>query len=321
MSRPLRLEFPTSLWHITHRGNERRLIFYEDADRLRFLELLADAVRRFQWIVSAYALMPNHYHLVVEVTEDNTLSRGMKWLNGKYVQWFNRRHARVGHLFQGRFNGVLVDKETYFLEVLRYVVLNPVRAKMAARPEECTWTSYRATTGCVRSDWLAADVVLARFGNDPRVACDRYQQFVREGIGSDRKPWDDLIGSMYLGSEEWLTRIRDRVESLPRPNEHPRAQRQILRPDMAEIVATVAEVMGVPESRVRRGRGGVFRTIAAWIGCYEGMLTNSEIAAALRLRSDARVTNLVAEGERELRTNVHLRQAVDRCVATLRRRK
>src|SRR4051794_2665905 len=136
MSRPLRLEFPGSLWHITQRGNERRPMFYTDDDRCHFLDLLAEAVERFKWIVTAYALMPNHYHLLLELIEDDTLSRGMKWLNGTYAQWFNRKHARVGHLVQGRFHGFLIDRETYFLEVLRYVVLNPVRAKIVRYPEE-----------------------------------------------------------------------------------------------------------------------------------------------------------------------------------------
>src|SRR5689334_2023017 len=130
MTRPLRLEFPGSYWHITHRGNERRPTFYRDADRLYFLDLLGEAVGRFKWIVTAYALMLNHYHLLLELTDVETLSRGMKWLNGKYVSWFNRRHDRVGHLFQGRFKNFLIDKETYALEVSRYVVLNPVRAKL-----------------------------------------------------------------------------------------------------------------------------------------------------------------------------------------------
>src|SRR6478609_7062657 len=116
MSRPLRLEFPGSLWHITARGNERRPTFYDDTDRAKFLDLLGETVRRFRLILTAYALMLNHYHLLVELTAQDTLSRGLHWLNGRYAQWFNRKYARVGHLFQGRFGGCLIDKETYFLE-------------------------------------------------------------------------------------------------------------------------------------------------------------------------------------------------------------
>src|SRR5438093_96617 len=143
MSRPLRLEFPGSLWHVTVRGNERRDIFLDDTDRNRFLDLLGESVDRFKWIVPTYALMPNHVHSVIQLSTE-TLSRGMCWLNGNYAREFNRRHRRVGHLFQGRFKPFLIDKDAYFLEVLRYVVLNPVRAFMVAKPEDYDWTSYRA---------------------------------------------------------------------------------------------------------------------------------------------------------------------------------
>src|SRR3954454_8000847 len=112
MSRPLRIEYPGSFWHITQRGNERRPTFDDDIDRRRMLELLGEAACRFNWIVTAYALMTDQYHLVLELNEVDTLSRGLKWLNGTYAQYFNRRHERVGHLFQGRFKSFLIDKET-----------------------------------------------------------------------------------------------------------------------------------------------------------------------------------------------------------------
>ena len=322
MTRPLRLEFPGSLWHLTHRGNERRAIFRDDNDRVRWLEFLGETTRRFHWIVTAYALMPNHYHAVVELTADQTLSRGMKWLNGEYARWFNWRHDRVGHLFQGRFRGFLIEKETYCLEVLRYVVLNPVRANLVSRPDEYEWSSYCATTGAVQPPrWLSVDEVLAHFSEQRGAARERYRRFVDEGIGRTTRPWDDLIGDMYLGSEEWLADIRDRVQLKPRSNEHPRAQKELLRPTMASIVTAVANTMQVPEAVIRRGRGGVPRSIAAWIGCYEGILTNGEIGAALRLRSDSQVANLVTSCDRELRHSSVLRNCADRCISTLRRKK
>ena len=321
MSRPLRLEFPGSLWHITQRGNERRPTFYQDADRLYFLELLGEAARRFKWIVTAYALMLNHFHLVLELTQVETLSRGMKWLNGRYAQSFNRRHGRVGHLFQGRFKGFLIERETYGLEVLRYVMLNPVRAGIVDRPEDYTWTSYRATIGQTEApSWLAVDEVLAHFAGYGAIAREYYRRFVEEGVGVERSPWKDLVGAMYLGSNEWLVRVRERVESRPRPSDHVRAQTYLLRPDMSAIISAVANVMAIPERCIRGGRGGAPRTIAAWIGCYEGLLPNGEIAAALRLRSNTQVTNLVAQCERDLRTDGLIRDCVDRCLSTLGRK-
>ena len=126
MARPLRLDHAGAVWHLTSRGNERREIFREDEDRERFLRILAGVVKRFRWRVHAYVLMGNHYHLLVD-TPEPTLSRGMKHLNGVYTQNFNRRHRRVGHLLQGRFKAILVERESHLLELTRYVVLNPVR--------------------------------------------------------------------------------------------------------------------------------------------------------------------------------------------------
>ena len=155
MARPLRVEFAGALYHVTSRGNEKRPIFKNDGDRLKFLELLGEAVSRFGWTLTAWVLMTNHFHLVVQTNEPN-LSRGMHWLNGTYAAWFNRRHGRWGHLFGGRFKAFLVEEETYFKEVLRYVVLNPVRAGLVAHPANYRWSSYRATAGLSPApEWLS----------------------------------------------------------------------------------------------------------------------------------------------------------------------
>jgi len=149
MSRPLRIEFPGAFYHVTSRGNERKAIFYSDGDRLIFSDVLADVCRRFNWIVHAYCQMDNHYHLLVE-TPDGNLSKGMRHLNGVYTQRFNRKQNRIGHVFQGRYKAILVDKDSYLLELARYIVLNPVRARMLRSAEDWPWSSYRATAGCVR---------------------------------------------------------------------------------------------------------------------------------------------------------------------------
>jgi len=321
MSRPLRIEFPGSFWHITQRGNERRAIFRDDTDCLHFLELLGEAVRRFEWIVTAYALMLNHYHLALELTAVETLSRGLMWLDGQYARWFNWRHDRAGHLFQGRPGEYLLEKEGYYLEVLRYVVLNPVRASIVEKPEEYAWSSYRSTAGLAPAPkWLAVDRVLAAFAPDANAALQLYRQFVHDGIGSTKRPWDDAVGSMYVGSEDWLAQIRERVEERPRVTEHVTAQRELLRPTMPQIVSAVARTLSVSEENIRNGHGGIPRAMAAWIGCYESHLTNSQIAAALRLRSERQVTTLIAQCDRNLEGSGGLRGAIDRCIATLGRK-
>ena len=138
MARPLRIEFDGAVYHVTSRGNDRKAIFKDDSDRELFLKTLAQVTKRFHWICYAYCLMNNHYHLVIE-TPDGNLSKGMRQLNGVYTQAFNKRHRRVGHVFQGRFKGILVQKDTHLLEVCRYVVLNAVRAKTVRHSRQWKW--------------------------------------------------------------------------------------------------------------------------------------------------------------------------------------
>ena len=205
MARPLRIEFAGALYHVTSRGDRREAIFEDDEDRWAFLSTLAEVVGRFNWACHAYCLMTNHYHLVVE-TPDANLSKGMRQLNGVYTQASNRRHRRTGHLFQGRFKGILVDKESYLLELTRYVVLNPVRAGMVAQPGEWSWSSYRAMVGeAPTPTWLSTDGLLAQFGEIRTLARRGYREFVAAGIGGD-SVWTGLRQQIYLGDEAFVAR-------------------------------------------------------------------------------------------------------------------
>ena len=231
MARPLRLEFPGAIYHLTGRGNARQKIFFSDADRQLFLDALAGVVGRYGWICHAYCLMANHYHLLVETPKPN-LSLGMRQLNGIYTQAFNRRHQRVGHLFQGRFKAILVQKESYLLELCRYVVLNPIRVKGHARTGTWKWSSYRATAGLASGpDFLTTDWVLGQFGKNRAQAQKRYRDFVREGLESH--PWEALQGQIYLGSEAFIERHSPRNREL---REFPRAQVRAVRPRLERIL-------------------------------------------------------------------------------------
>ena len=129
MARPLRIEFDGAFYHVTSRGNTRDIIYFEANDYLLFLDILGEVCKRFNWLIHCYCLMPNHYHILVETPEGN-LSLGMRHLNGVYTQRINRRYGRCGHLFQGRFKGILVDTEVYYKTLVRYVMQNPLRARM-----------------------------------------------------------------------------------------------------------------------------------------------------------------------------------------------
>ena len=183
MARPLRLEFSGAVYHVTSRGDRREDIFLADDDRHEWMAVLGLVCERFNWVVHAYCQMTNHYHLLVE-TVDGNLSAGMRQLNGFYTQSFNRRHAMVGHLFQGRYKAILVQKETHLLELSRYVVLNPVRAKMVPQPEDWCWSNYGAVLDNQSIPaWLDTDWLLGQFGKQRNPARQAYQAFVMAGIG------------------------------------------------------------------------------------------------------------------------------------------
>ncbi len=178
MARPLRIELPGALYHVTSRGDGREDIYRGDTDRLAFLAVFGDVCERFNWWAHAYCRMTNHYHLLVE-TPDGNLSKGMRQLNSVYTQRFNAQRGRCGHVFQGRYKAIIVQKESYLTELSRYVVLNPVRARMVARPEVWHWGSYRATLGeAPCPPWLLRDWLLSMFGGTKRAAVSAYRKFV-----------------------------------------------------------------------------------------------------------------------------------------------
>lgn len=238
MTRPLRIEFPGAIYHVTARGDARRKIFLNDEDRKVFLSTLAWVVERFGWICHAYCLMGNHFHLLIETPVPN-LSRGMRQLNGVYTQGFNRRHRKVGHLFQGRYKAILVEREAYLLELARYVVLNPVRAKLVRNPQGYAWSSYRSTLGLDPiPPGLSVDWLLGQFARTKSVARQRYASFVQAGMGQP-SPWANLKGQVLLGSEAFVEKMAPQLKASESVTEIPKRQRRLHRPSLRQLLSDV----------------------------------------------------------------------------------
>jgi REP element-mobilizing transposase RayT len=209
------------------RGDRREAIYKDDQDRAAWLAVLAAICGRFNWRCHAYCEMTNHYHFVVE-TPDANLSQGMRQLNGVDTQKFNRRHGLVGHLFQGRYKAIVVERDAYLSELSRYVVLNPVRAGMVSDASAWAWSSYRAMVGLEQPPaWLVTDWVLGQFGQERARSQARYAAFVGEGVGLP-SVWEDLRHQMFLGSEGFAERHHSASKPLEQLREVPRAQRRAL---------------------------------------------------------------------------------------------
>lgn len=236
MARPLRIEYPGALYHVTSRGNAKAKIFVDDSDHKAFLTVLGFVVKRFNWLCHAYCLMGNHYHLLIETPEAN-LCRGMRQLNGIYTQKFNWKRRRSGHLLQGRYKAILVDKDEYLLELARYMMLNPVRAGIVESPEEYAWSSCQATMGKERApDFLTTDWLLARFDERKRKAQSRFTDFVKAGMQIKSCPWTELKGQIYLGDESFVeTLLRMIPAGRDKLQEIPKTQKYASRPVLSEL--------------------------------------------------------------------------------------
>jgi REP element-mobilizing transposase RayT len=240
MSRPLRIEFAGALYHVTSRGDRREPIYEDDQDRKSFLAILSDVMAQMHWLCHAYCLMTNHYHLLIE-TPDANLAKGMRQLNGIFTQASNRRHRRGGHLFQGRYKAIMVDKDSYLLELARYIVLNPVRAGMVALPSDWPWSSFRAMAGLESAPaWLETEGVLALFGEDRSSTQQRFGEFVMAGRNA-ASPWEKLKGQIYLGDDKFVKRVQGSARQGKEDIHIPKSQRRAPPPTLDTIVSGHAD--------------------------------------------------------------------------------
>jgi REP-associated tyrosine transposase len=258
VARPLRIVFPGALYHLIARGNNRERCFLAEDDFLVFLEVLEQVLERFSWLLYAHCLMDNHYHLEVETALPN-LTAGMRQLNGRYAQGFNRRHRRCGHVFQARYRAILIERQTHLLRTARYIVLNPVRAGICNHPGDYRWSSYRAMLGEAAPEVsLALAPLLTLFADEPALARARYRDFVQEGI---EEALEERVRGERLGSDPFL---RERFGYEPPLPEIPRVQVEPLPPDLAELFAHEP----LPVAVAYRRHGYTIGQIADFLGCH-----------------------------------------------------
>ena len=262
MARPLRLEYPGAFYHVTCRGNRREQIYRNRSDRLAWLAETDRVCRRFHFFVHAYCQMTNHFHMLVETPEGN-LGQGMRQLNCAYSQYYNRRHGLAGHVMEGRYKAILVQKDSYLRELARYVVLNPVRAGIVARPEQWEWSSYRFMLGDPSPSWLKTEWLLACFGEEPSAATHAYQDFVMAGIGA-ASPLEKVRFQCMLGDESFVSQHRQPLGGMA-SSEIAREQRRVLAMSLAEYALSFSP-RDVAMAQAYRSTAFSMRQIAAHFG-------------------------------------------------------
>lgn len=213
MARALRIEYEGAVYHVTVRGNERRKIFFSKRDYEKFKEYLGEAKEKYRFLLHAYVLMTNHYHLIIETPEKN-LSKIMHYLNSSYTTYTNIKRKRSGHLFQGRYKSIVVDKDSYLLELSRYLHLNPVRAHMVQKPEEYPYSSYKSFTSGNSESIVTVVTVLGMLSKSEQRAREGYRNFIESALGEEpESPMKKVYGGMLLGSEGFIRDVLSRLES------------------------------------------------------------------------------------------------------------
>ena len=303
MARPLRIEYPDAFYHVTARGNEQKDVFKSQKDREKFLSYLESATTRYGASIHAWCLMNNHYHLLMQTPMGN-LSQIMRHINGAYTTYFNVKRKRAGHLFQGRYKAILVEADEYASELSRYIHLNPVRAKMVARPEEYQWSSYRSYIGLGKTvDWLETDFILGYFGGKAADTQSRYRTFVEELLDSEYdSPLNATVASTVLGSEEFVREISEKhLGEKQAERSVPAVRALTARPALDEIVVKIKAEFGEQDALARsmsiyccqKFSGAKLKEIGACFGISDSAVSQTSRRLVLKAGNDAQLMKIL----------------------------
>ena len=317
MARPLRIEYGGAVYHVTARGNERGKIFFTKKDYERFKEYIGAAKIKFGLILHAYVLMTNHYHLIIETPQKN-LSRIMHFINGSYTTYVNIKRKRAGHLFQGRYKAILVDKDNYLLELSRYLHLNPVRANMARKPQEYFHSSYRSYITGRPESIVSTDTILGMCAVKTTEATRGYRDFVEIAIGEQlTSPLQKVYGGMILGSKRFIRDAQDRVKServRSAETSHRKAMRSPL--EIEEIISACCEHFGVTrEDITARSRRSESRKACIHLIKKHTCATNRDIAELFGTLTHSAVAKINESLLKKLLLDKELRKHIKRLEA------
>jgi REP element-mobilizing transposase RayT len=305
MARQLRIEYPDAYYHVTARGNERKEIFKSEKDREKFLSYLESAVKRYGAVIHAWCLMSNHYHLIVETPSGN-LSQIMQHINGAYTNYFNTKRKRSGHLFQGRYKGILVEADEYALELSRYIHLNPVRIGIVNEPGDYKWSSFQDYAGKKKTpDWLTTTFILGYFDKTQQVAQKKYSQFVEEMIGKEyESPLQQMVASTMLGTPEFVAAIQEQHLDGKLPHRNLPALKQLKgKPTIDQILEITGSVLNRDEKLAakvaihlcHRYSGEKLKEIGERFGVKESAVSQSSRRFTVEQGKDKKLHDIVTD--------------------------
>ncbi len=304
MARPLRIQYPGAVYHVTHRGNGRKPIFIDDADRYQFLEILFRAQNIYTIILHGYVLMDNHFHLLVETPRGN-LSEFMRYFNITYTSYFNRTHGRSGHLYQGRYSSFLIEKDVYLSSVSRYIHINPARVKeLSKKPQkeqlkylfEYPWSSLPGFCNLSRRvDRMTYSYILEEFGGDHKSGRAGYKKQITVDLAGDETPMDSVVGQSLLGSDTFISMVRGKYLSAGKDRERPAVGKILKYHAQEKIITSIMEVTGLSKREILT-KPGVTRQIAMDMLYRYGGLTNPKIGQLMGIDYST-----VSQGRKRLR--------------------
>jgi putative transposase len=313
MARPLRIEYKGAFYHVTSRGNERKEIFRRLEDYERFKHYLSEAQDKYDYLLHGYVLMTNHYHLILETKKAN-LHQIMHYLNGSYTTYFNLENGRSGHLFQGRYKGVVIEVDNYLLELSRYIHLNPVRADLVKRPEEYAHSSYRFFIGLgkKKEKIVTRDRIWGMISGDRRRAVQKYKRYVEEGMKKEnRDPLKSIYGGAILGSGEFIQEMLEKGEVKNLKREEISCRRQLkAKKGLEDLIVEVSSHFNAQQNKVFEEKG-IMRDIAIYFGRKYTGLTNREIGERFGGLSYSGVTRVSQRLDEKMAKDKSLRRQVE----------
>jgi len=312
MARQLRVEFEHAFYHVTSRGNLRGEVFFDDGDREHFLKILRRTKERYSFLLHAYALMDNHYHLLMETPKAN-LSKIMQNINTSYTVYINRKYGRTGHLFQGRFKAIIVDKDGYLVALSRYIHLNPGRAGLVKVPGEYRWTSYRAfMEGEVGQSLVDTADTLSYFSKRRRRAIVAYREFVERDERRNENAFEKVEAGVLLGNGRFRAKIRNLIEKLEGDEEIPQARRLRNEVPIDAVVDACASFYAMSKDELlRRGKGKQERQVAVYLSRVFSGRSGKEIGRYFGIKGPA-VSGIIKGIEARVHKEKNLRDEIER---------